>query len=97
MTGLLRALVLAGMIEAAVVATAYLFWGDWRTRGRVGWFLLLLGGSVAYLLAMSVISWWWEAPPRLLWLPGLIVFDVALGLWLSLLLRRRVTKTREDE
>ena len=88
MITLLRLLLLVGAIEAAMVVTIYLALTDWRTRGRVGWFLLSLGGSLAWMLTLVVVGWWFEVP-RLAWLPGLVVFDAALGLQILLMLRRK--------
>lgn len=90
----LRALVLIAAAEAVAIATIYLVSGAWRRGGRVGWFLLLLGGSIAWLVTLSVLGWWW-VPPLVWWLPGLLSFDLALALWLHLMLRR--IRSKEDK
>ena len=83
----LRVLVVIAAVEAVAVASTYLASGAWRRSGQVGWFLLGLGGSIAWLVALSVVGWWRD-PPLILWVPGLVGFDVALALWLHLMLRR---------
>lgn len=87
MTNLLRVLVIVGAAEALVIATVYLAFTDWRSQGKVGWFLLLLGGSLAWMFTLAVIGWW-VRPPLTLWAIGLVGFDLALALQLHLVLRR---------
>lgn len=82
----LRVLVAVGAVEALAFAAIYVF-SDWR-RDRVGWYLMGLGGSTAYLLTLSVIGWW-QTVGLWAWAIGLILFDLALGLQLQLVLRRR--------
>lgn len=87
MTGWLRVLFLVGMLEMLVIAVAYVAWGNWRRSGQTGIFLLMLGGTLAWLMTLSVIRWWVHVPP-VLWLPGVAALDVTLALWLRLMLRR---------
>lgn len=94
MIGFLRVLAALAAVEAVAVAGVYLSLTRWRDLGRTGWFLAMLGLSLAYMLVLSVLSWWVD-PPIGLWIPGLVVLDIALALQLSLLLRRH-RRARED-
>jgi hypothetical protein len=95
LTNLLRVLVIVGAAEALVIATVYLAFTDWRAQGKVGWFLALLGGSLAWMFTLAVIGWW-VRPPLTLWAVGLVAFDAALALQLRLVLRRHARRAEED-
>lgn len=94
MLAFLRTLVVIGAVEALTFALIYVF-SDWR-RDRVGWYLMGLGGSTAYLLILTVIGWW-HTVGLWAWAIGLILFDLALGLQLQLVLRRRAAKAKEGQ
>lgn len=94
MTWVLRVLVAVAAVEALTIVAVYIR-SDWR-RDKTGWFLMALGGSIAWMVLLSVLRWWWHLPP-VLWLPGVVTFDAALGMWVWLMLRRRIRKVEEDQ
>lgn len=94
MVAFLRTLVAVGAVEALVFAAIYVF-SDWR-RDRVGWYLMAMGGSTAYMMILAVIGWWHPVSATF-WAPGLILFDLALGLQLQLVLRRQAAAKDERE